>query len=171
MSESSEHSIDVTVIKVPEVAASEKPDEATSREIMRTRAALEKLTPTQLHDRAREAHIQDICQERRQLQQDLISQRDHLEKEIATLRQELDRLRPEHAKLEEAYAGTLTINIVSTILVVIGGSLISGAGYALNDIFKIAILFLGIATLLCGTLLQITSTWRSTVFRRLSTKR
>ncbi len=163
---SDDQAIDLTTIQAPKTPASDQPDEATKREIKH--AVANKLTPTQLHDRAREAHIQDICQERKQLQQNIIDQRDRFENEVAALRTELDRLRPEHAKLEEANSNTLAVNILSTVMVGLGGSLISGAGYTPNDVWKFILLSSGIAVFLSGSALQITATWRSVAFRKAS---
>ena len=164
MSEPEDIPIDLSSIVAPVPDASTVPDETTRKEI--TKASLAKPTPSQLLERALKSHIQDVCEERRLLQEDIVRQRTEAAKEVSDLRRELDGLRPENSRLNEAFAAALSVNILSTIMVAVGGALISGAGFAPSALSKTATLWLGIGAFASGSILQVTATWRSVAFRR-----
>jgi hypothetical protein len=56
-------------------------------------------------------------------------------------------------------------NIFSTAMVGIGGTMVSGAGYAGGATTKLIILLVGCVTFTWGMLFQITATWRSCLAR------
>lgn len=164
MSQPEDVPIDLSSIIAPAPDASDLPDETTRKEMKK--ASLSKPTPSQLLEAALKLHIQDVREERRLLQEDIVRQRSDAAKEVWDLRRELDGLRPENSRLDEAFAAALSVNILSTIMVGVGGALISGAGYAPSALSKTATLCLGIGVFASGTILQVTATWRSVAFRR-----
>lgn len=111
-------------------------------------------------------HIEDLTAERTRLVQEIADARIAHADEVRSLRSQIDQLSPENARLAEAYAATLAVNILTTVLTGVGASLISAAGYTQTDIAKFSILFLGIGTFIAGCVLQVTATWRSVAFRR-----
>ena len=129
-------------------------DRLTVRESRQAVRNAEKLTPTDRLALQVELHIKDICKER-----------DRLKKKVHVLQSELDMLRPRLSVKEEALSSANVSNIFSTIMIGIGGSLISGAGYAPNDVYKIAILFAGVASFSWGIVFLVASTWRSVILR------
>lgn len=136
------------------IPRSESADPFTAKEL-RTQGRLPgRPSPSDRHAASVALHIEDIGRDR-----------DRLRDENRDLRGELDRLRPRHADLREAFGSALASNVFSTVMVGEGGSLISGAGYEWNESWKVGILVAGASSFLWGLFLQITSTWRSTLFR------
>ncbi len=143
----------------PEVVPETNPDQLTKQELKKVKGRSDRPSPTDRLAASVEWHINDICRDRERL---LISNE--------SLRNELDDLRPRYAALQESFRASLASSVFATAMVGLGGSLISGAGYA-GDGWKVVVLCFGIATFVWGFLLQIASTWLSVVFRPSPTKR
>jgi hypothetical protein len=142
-------------IKPPPATPSDTADPLTARELRKTSRSAARLSPSDRHAASVDLHITDICNDR-----------DALRNEIAILRRELDDLRPRLAAIEESYRGVLASNIFALAMLGLGGAMISGAGYAPDDIWRNRILIAGIASFGWGLIFQISSTWRSAIFRR-----
>jgi hypothetical protein len=155
MSGNAYEKVGLSSIEGPSEPPSTEPDLLTKSEIKKNKAHRENLTPTELHDQALRKHVSDLR-----------GDRDRFRKDCTRLQGELDHLRPEHAKLKEAYESALASNMFSTAMIGLGGSLISGAGYAPGEILKLAVLVAGVVTFGWGFVFQVSATWRSTTLRR-----
>ena len=133
---------------------SPEPDPRTEQERQKGEKSQRSLTPSERHAASVERHIQDLMQ-----------QRERLQTECTRLQSELDRLRPDHERLKEAFAAALAGNIFSTVLVALGGSLISAAGYAKEPTLILVVLVAGVVTLVWGLAFLITATVRSQLMR------
>ena len=143
----------------PKVVPQTNPDLLTKQEIKKAKKRSDRPSPGDRHAESVERHIDDICRDRERL----LTLNESLSKE-------LDDLRPRYAALQESYRASLASSVFATAMVGLGGSLISGAGYA-GDGWKVVVLCFGIATFGWGFLLQIASSWLSVVFRPSPTKR
>jgi hypothetical protein len=130
------------------------PEGDVSGSVVQAKGSRVRLTPSEHHVRAVTLHIRDITRERVRL----------LGVSVA-LQSELDNLRPEYARLKEAHSAAIASNIFSTAMVGIGGTMVSGAGYAGGATTKLIILLVGCVTFTWGMLFQITATWRSCLAR------
>lgn len=143
----------------PNVLPQTDPDKLTKQEIKKAKKQSDRPSPGDRHAESVQRHIDDICRDRERL---LISNESFC--------RELDDLRPRYSSIQESYRASLASSVFATAMVGLGGSLISGAGYA-GDGWKVVVLCFGIATFGWGFLLQITSTWLAVVFRPSPTNR
>jgi hypothetical protein len=137
----------------PKVIPQTDPDKLTEQEIKKAKKHSDRPSPGDRHAESVQRHIDDISRDRDRL---LISNESFC--------RELDDLRPRYSAIQESYRASLASSVFATAMVGLGGSLISGAGYA-GDGWKVVVLCFGIATFGWGFLLQITSTWLAVVFR------
>jgi hypothetical protein len=98
-------------------------------------------------EKARDAHIEQLEQERRRL----------VEK-VDQLQALTDRLRPENARLQEALANAVANNILATVLVATGGGSISFATFAEGA--SKAVAHVGAALLASGVLILLFPAFR-----------
>ena len=145
---------DVGDITGPPTPPPVQADSYTADEIGRLQRAAKKTTPTEAHRAATDRHLDEICSQLDRVR----SERDHLQRE-------LDRLRPEHARLDEAFRGALASNGFSTAMLGLGGTILSLAGFITSDPWKVFGVTVGAVTFAWGFVFQVSSTWRSVVFR------
>ncbi len=131
----------------PGISPNELADKLTEAELNKASRRSDRPTPGDRHADAVATHLND-----------LFADRDRQRVEIARLQRELDELRPKLAALQEAFSAALAGNVFSTVLIIVGGSLISGAGYVASETGKIIILTAGVVSLFLGIVFQITAT-------------
>src|SRR5580693_4908779 len=92
---------------------SDEPDDLTKGEREQaSRDANKGPTPTQLHDAALNKHIDYACL----LRDRLDAENKQLQDKLDGLQGELDRLRPDHARLEEQFSNSRSLGDLSTLL-------------------------------------------------------
>ena len=148
--------VDVNRIVDPGISPNELADKLTEAELNKASRRSDRPTPGDRHADAVATHLND-----------LFADRDRQRVEIARLQRELDELHPKLTALE-AFSAALAGNVFSTVLIIVGGSLISGAGYVASETGKIIILTAGVVSLFLGIVFQMTATWQGSLFRQAS---
>jgi len=143
---------DLQAIAGPSSPPSADPDSLTKKEMSRDKKGAEKLTPTDRIVASFDRHLTDACKER-----------DDLRQENRRLQSQLDQLVPECQRIKEAFSHSLFANLLATIFIAIGSTLVSTASN--HPEIKIKVLWGGYGVFACGIVMLLLSTIFS-VFRK-----
>jgi hypothetical protein len=139
--------------KTPRPSRNQGPKASTTSHLAPTQIKTNTEVPIATIDHVLEAkaqHIKSLDRERRQY----LTNNKELRVELNRVRSEMEDLRPELATAREKLRTIESAALISSIFVAIGGAAVSAAGY-FNESLRRGILIGGVATLICGLVLQI----------------